>query len=166
MGERGNVQGPRKMSCMKPVPSLEPIPTEELCLYRTCVYVLVTQSCPTLCDPMDCSLPGSSVHGILQTRILEWVAISCLVQNIVQSYPRGAWALGYFASNYHQPWLLGAFILQLFILFSSPWTKLASGASLTASLQGLTALKQLILTLDSRTLERSFSRSKIYGCGG
>ena len=36
----------------------------------------VTQSCPTLCDPVDCSLPGSSVHGILQARILEWVAIS------------------------------------------------------------------------------------------
>ena len=36
----------------------------------------VAQSCLTLCDPMDCSLPGSSVHGILQVRILEWVAIS------------------------------------------------------------------------------------------
>ena len=36
----------------------------------------VTQSCPTLCDPMDCSLPSSSVHGILQARILECVAIS------------------------------------------------------------------------------------------
>ena len=36
----------------------------------------VAQSCPTLCDPVDCSLPGSSVHGILQARILEWVAIS------------------------------------------------------------------------------------------
>ena len=36
----------------------------------------VTQSCPTLCDPMDCSLPGSSLHGIFQTRILEWVFIS------------------------------------------------------------------------------------------
>ena len=35
----------------------------------------VAQSCPTICDPMDCSLPGSSVHGILQARILEWVAI-------------------------------------------------------------------------------------------
>ena len=33
------------------------------------------QLCPTLCDPMDCSPPGSSVHGILQARILEWVAI-------------------------------------------------------------------------------------------
>ena len=34
------------------------------------------QSCPTLCDPMDCSLPGSPVPGIFQARILEWVAIS------------------------------------------------------------------------------------------
>ena len=40
-----------------------------------CVCVLVAQSCPTLCNSMDCSLPGSSVHGILQSRILEWVAI-------------------------------------------------------------------------------------------
>ena len=36
----------------------------------------ITKSCLTLCDLMDCSPPGSSVHGILQTRILEWVAIS------------------------------------------------------------------------------------------
>ena len=35
----------------------------------------VPQSCPTLCDPMDCSLPDCSVYGILQERILEWVAI-------------------------------------------------------------------------------------------
>ena len=37
--------------------------------------VKVTQSCPTLCDPMDCSPVGSSVHGILQARVLEWVAV-------------------------------------------------------------------------------------------
>ena len=36
----------------------------------------VAQSCPTLCYPMDCSLPGSSVHGILQARVLEWGAIA------------------------------------------------------------------------------------------
>ena len=36
----------------------------------------VAQSCPTLCDPVDCSSPGSSVRGIFQARILEWVAIS------------------------------------------------------------------------------------------
>ena len=41
----------------------------------------VTQLCPTLCDPMDCRLPGSSVHGIFQARILEWTAIS---------FPRGS----------------------------------------------------------------------------
>ena len=40
------------------------------------VCALVIQLCLTLYDPMDCSLPGSSVHGILQARILEWVAIS------------------------------------------------------------------------------------------
>ena len=36
----------------------------------------VAQSCPTLCDPMDCSLSGASVHGIFQARVLEWIAIS------------------------------------------------------------------------------------------
>ena len=36
----------------------------------------VIQSCPTLSDPMDCSLPGSSIHGIFQARVLEWVAIA------------------------------------------------------------------------------------------
>ena len=47
----------------------------------------VTQLCPTLCDPMDYILPGSSIHGIFQTRILEWVAIS---------FPRG--------SSQHRDW--------------------------------------------------------------
>ena len=36
----------------------------------------VAQSCPTLSDPMDCSLPGSSAHGIFQARVLEWGAIA------------------------------------------------------------------------------------------
>ena len=50
-------------------------------LYRICEWWKwkeseVAQSCPTLCNPMDCSLPGSSIHGIFQARILEWVAIS------------------------------------------------------------------------------------------
>ena len=48
-------------------------------LSRACVCVCARakslQSCPTLCDPMDCSPPGSSVRGILQARILEWVAM-------------------------------------------------------------------------------------------
>ena len=42
----------------------------------------VAQSCPTLSDPMDCSLPGSSIHGIFQARILEWVAIAFSKKNI------------------------------------------------------------------------------------
>ena len=41
-----------------------------------CVCMLVVHSCLTLCDPMDYSLPGSSVHGISQARIMEWVAIA------------------------------------------------------------------------------------------
>ena len=45
-------------------------------LWRCCCCCLVTKSCPTLCKPMDCNAPGSSVHGILQVRILERVAIS------------------------------------------------------------------------------------------
>ena len=40
-----------------------------------CCVCLVAQPCLILCDPMNCSPPGSSVHGILQARILEWVAI-------------------------------------------------------------------------------------------
>ena len=40
----------------------------------------VTQLCPTLSDPMDCSLPGSSIYGIFQARVLEWVAIAFSVQ--------------------------------------------------------------------------------------
>ena len=45
------------------------------CFCSFCCYCSVIQSCPTLCDPMDCSPPGSSVRGITQARILEWVAI-------------------------------------------------------------------------------------------
>ena len=44
-------------------------------IFKLRMGVLVAQSCPTLCGPMDCNPPGSSVHGILQSRILEWVAI-------------------------------------------------------------------------------------------
>ena len=43
-------------------------------IHYVCMGAVLLQLCPTLCDAMDCSLPGSSVHGILQARILEWVA--------------------------------------------------------------------------------------------
>jgi len=45
-----------------------------------CVCVSVAQSCLTPCDPIDCNPPGSSVHGILQAKVLEWVAISFTIQ--------------------------------------------------------------------------------------
>ena len=47
----------------------------------------VAQSCPTLSDPMDCSLPGSSVHGIFQARVLEWGAIAFGVKTLPM-FPR------------------------------------------------------------------------------
>ena len=55
-------------------------PSREVCCVCVCVCAhtharLVSQSCP-VCDPMDCSLSGSSLHGVLQARILEWVAIA------------------------------------------------------------------------------------------
>ena len=43
--------------------------------HREKLKMKAAQSCLTLCDPMDCRLPGSSVHGILQARILEWVVV-------------------------------------------------------------------------------------------
>ena len=46
----------------------------------------VSQSCPTLSDPMDCSLPGSSVHGIFQARVLEWGAIAFSERKLMQSH--------------------------------------------------------------------------------
>ena len=45
----------------------------------------VTQSCPTLSDPMDCSLAGTSVHGIFQARVLEWVVIAFSGRSSIQS---------------------------------------------------------------------------------
>ena len=46
----------------------------------------VAQSCPTLRDPMDCSLPGSSVHGIFQARVLEWGAIAFSILSLAAVY--------------------------------------------------------------------------------
>ena len=55
-----------------------------VCVY-TCLYVHAKSfhSCPTLCNPMDCSLPGSSIHGVLEARILEWVAMPSLLQGLI-----------------------------------------------------------------------------------
>ena len=50
--------------------------------------VLVAQSCLTLCDPMDCSPPGSSVHGILQARIVKWVAVPFSGERVGSYFPK------------------------------------------------------------------------------
>ena len=63
--------------------------------------VLVTQSCPTLWDPMDRSLPGSSVHGILQARIMEWVAI-CFSRG--SSWPRHRTQVSCIADGFFTIW--------------------------------------------------------------
>ena len=64
----------------------------------------VAQSCPTLSDPLDCSLPGSSVHGIFQARVLEWVAIAFSSVHLEVTYKR----LGL-------PWWLRAFQVALVV---------------------------------------------------
>ena len=63
------------------------------------VKVLVTQSCPTLCDSVDWSPPGSSVHRVLQERKLEWVAIPFLRRS---SQPRDRTCV---------PWIAGGFFM-------------------------------------------------------
>ena len=86
-GHWGSLSGTRPQSWIRGLdsnPGVEPCAGHMLSVYHFCmlsraVIIIMRakslQSCPTLCDPIDCSLPGSSVHGILQARILEQVAI-------------------------------------------------------------------------------------------
>ena len=67
----------------------------------SCVVVLVTQSWPTLCESMNCSLAGSSVHGILQARTLEWVAIPF---SRWSSQPKDQTRVSCIASNFFTVW--------------------------------------------------------------
>ena len=60
-------------------------PLFSFCFCNLCLCAKLLQLCPTLCDPVNCSLPGSSVHGILQARILEWLAMHALLQGIFQT---------------------------------------------------------------------------------
>ena len=62
----------------------------------------VPQSCPTLCNPVDCSLPGSSLHGILQARILKWVAISF---SRLSSWPRDRTQVSHVAGRRFNLWV-------------------------------------------------------------
>ena len=66
--------------------------------------VLVAQSCPTLCNPMDYSSPGSSVHGLLQARILEWGAIPF---SMGSSLPRNRTQVSCIAARFFMVWATG-----------------------------------------------------------
>ena len=59
-----------------PSPTLCPFTALKPSEHPSSVSAQLLQLCPALCDPMDCSLPGSSIHGILQARILKWVAMA------------------------------------------------------------------------------------------
>ena len=82
-----------------------------------CVCVLVAQLCPTLCDPMDCSPPGFSVRGILQARILEWVAIPFSYSSFYSEL--GALLL-FSHKPFNFPFLWLCFIVLLLCLSLSP----------------------------------------------
>ena len=93
-----------KMNVRKTFPCVFSIspegPEQKLCL-RVC---LVTQSCLTLCNPMNCSPPGSSVCGILQARILEWVAIS---SSRGSSRSRDQTPVSWIAGRFFAHWAIG-----------------------------------------------------------
>ena len=72
----------------------------------------VAQSCRTLCDSMDCSLPGSSVHGIFQARILEWVAISFSMRS---SPPRNRTWVSHIVGTHFTIWATR----EVYFLYSS-----------------------------------------------
>ena len=71
------------------------------CYYNQCVWVLVTQWCLSLCNTMDYSSPGSSVHGIFQERILEWVDIPFTRRSF---WPRDQTWVSCMAGRFHTVW--------------------------------------------------------------
>ena len=68
------------------------------------ILCLVAQLCPTLCDSLDCSPPGSSVHGIFQARILDWVAISF---SRGSSWPKHWTCVSCIAGRFFTSWVVG-----------------------------------------------------------
>ena len=88
----------------KPVNTCRVVAVRGLKRVKKKVKVLVAQSCLTLCDPMDCSLPGFSVHGILHVRILEWVAIPF---SRGSSWPRDQTWVSCIAGKFFTIWATG-----------------------------------------------------------
>ena len=83
------------------------------CCVRVCVCVLITQSCLTLWHPMDCSPPDSSVHGILQARILEWVAIPFSRRS---SWPRNRTQVSCITGGFFTLWAIGEAPYMIIVL--------------------------------------------------
>ena len=82
------------------------------------VKVLVTQSCPTLCDTMDCSPPGSSIHRIFQVRVLEWVAISfSKILEILQVFFKWLRATQSNAIKFKEPQIVPVVISRCYNMF-------------------------------------------------
>ena len=67
-------------------------------------FKIISQSCPTLCDPIDYSLPGSSVHEIFQARVLEWIAV---LFSRGSSWPRDQTQVSRIASRFFTIWATG-----------------------------------------------------------
>ena len=107
-------------------------------------YAKSPQSYPTLCDPMDCSLPGFSIHGILQARTLEWVAISF----------SKAWK-----------WKVKVKTLTHVQLFATPWTA-AYWASLSMGFSRQWYWSGWPLPSPSYPAPASFSMSRLFASGG
>ena len=80
-------------------------------------WVIVAQSCLTLYNPMDCSLPGSSVHGILQARLLEWVAISFSLRQKAIHQMMYYWQFTYSRCKHHGGWLYDPLQNQNSVIF-------------------------------------------------
>ena len=107
----------------------------------------VTQLCLTLCDPMDCSLSGSSVHGILQARILEWVAVPF---SRVSSQPRNWTQFSHIRGRFFTIWATrealssqkGAWISRNFMGSLGHTLKSHAEAALLWALQGSEGLRQ------------------------
>ena len=109
----------------------------------------VAQSCPTWCDPIDCSLPGSSVHGIFQAKVLEWVAIAFSLRLVkamvfpVVMYGCESWTV---KKAEHQG--IDAFELWCWRrLLRVPWTARRSNQSIQKEINPGISLEGLMLKL-------------------
>ena len=101
--------------------------------------VLITQSCLTLCKPMDCSPPGSSVHGILQTRILEWIVISSSRgSSRTRDWTWVSWISGRFFTIWatREAWFLNAIFSMCLQQVGGRWSKLSCDSIIKALVSG------------------------------